>query len=87
MFADYDRDFTAIEFPTGDNTYVNGRLADLISKWLLTHKKIRRIVPLVGCAAHRLNLAVQHLVSKTVNKVWFDLNLKFHTLMVDLKTI
>ena len=87
MLADYDRDFTAIEFLTGDNAYVNGRLADLISKWLLTHKKIRRIVPLVGCAAHRLNLAVQHLVSKTVNKVWFDLILKIHTLMVDLKTI
>ena len=59
VLTEYGYDFTAIEFLTGDNAYVNGKLADLISQWLWNQKKLRRIVPLVGCAAHRLNLAVQ----------------------------
>ena len=34
VLAKYDRDFSAIEFMTGDNAYVNSCLADLISDWL-----------------------------------------------------
>jgi hypothetical protein len=63
---------------TGDNAYVNGRFADLISRWLLNKKRIRRVVPLVGCAAHRLNLAVQHLLSKDLHEIWHQLVQKVH---------
>jgi hypothetical protein len=68
VLAKYERDFPAIEFMTGDNAYVNSRLCNLISDWLWDKKKIRRVVPLIGCAAHRLNLAVQHLLSADVKR-------------------
>ena len=38
---------------------MNPRLANLISAWLLHECDIERTVPLVGCAAHRLNLGVK----------------------------
>jgi hypothetical protein len=87
VLAKYDRDFSAIEFMTGDNAYVNSRLCNLISDWLWDKKKIRRVVPLIGCAAHRLNLAVQHLLSADINPEWHELIQKVHALMSDLKTI
>ena len=72
---------------TCDNAYINSRLCNLISDWLWDKKKIRRVVPLIGCAAHRLNLAVQHLLSADVNPEWHELIQKVHALMSDLKTI
>ena len=87
VLAKYDRDFSAIEFMTGDNAYVNSRLCNLISDWLWDKKKNRRVVPLIGCAAHRLNLSVQHLFSADVNPEWHELIQKVHALMSDLKTI
>ena len=37
--------------------FINPRVADLVTDYLES-KKNDRVVPLVGCAAHRLNLGV-----------------------------
>ena len=87
VLAKYDRDFSATEFMTGDSAYVNSRLCSLISDWLWDKKKIRRVVPLIGCAAHRLNLAVQHLLSEDVSPEWHELIQKVRALVSDLRTI
>ena len=50
----YGYDFEAIEFITGDNSYVNQSLYTKIEDWLRLEKQIDRTVPLVGCALHRL---------------------------------
>ena len=47
----YFRTIKNLQFATGDNCSTNKRLADIIE------------IPLVGCASHRLNLAVQHFLS------------------------
>ena len=62
----YGLDLEAVEFVTGDNAYVNKSLCAKIEEWLLREKQIDRAVPLVGCASHRLNLAVQLMYSKQV---------------------
>ena len=49
-------DFNCIEFISGDNTACNPKLARLISQ-LLQHP-----VPLIGCASHKLNLAVEKFI-------------------------
>ena len=49
-------DFSCIEFISGDNTACNPKLARLISQ-LLGHP-----VPLIGCASHKLNLAVEQYI-------------------------
>jgi hypothetical protein len=51
-----DRDFSAIEFISGDNTGTNPKMARLITN-LVGHP-----VPLIGCASHKLNLAVEHFI-------------------------
>ena len=50
--------FENLEFISADNTNVNPRLADLVTDYLQS-RGIDRVVPLVGCAAHRLNLGVK----------------------------
>ena len=40
------------------NPFINPRLADLVTDYLQS-KGIDRVVPLVGCAVHRLNLGVK----------------------------
>lgn len=47
------RDFSALEFIAGDNTATNPKIARLITN-LVGHP-----VPLIGCASHKLNLAVE----------------------------
>ena len=71
--ARYGRTYEAIEFMVGDNAYVNGKLVDLISTWLWREKRIRRTVPLIGCAAHRLALAVKRLLSHESHPEWISL--------------
>eukprot|EP00644_Phytophthora_capsici_P016011 jgi/Phyca11/115609/e_gw1.28.288.1 len=48
----FNRDITSVVYLVGDNCAVNTRLSDLLS------------IPLVGCASHRLNLAVQDFMAK-----------------------
>ena len=55
----YGYDFEAIEFITGDSAYVNQSPCTKTEDWLHREKQTSRTVPLVGCASHRLNLAVQ----------------------------
>ena len=83
----YGHDFEAIEFITGDNAYVNQSLCTKIEAWLSRMKNIERTVPLVGCASHRLNLAIQLIYSDQVNPEYFRLIAKVQALMVELRTL
>jgi len=85
VLAVYNRDFSSVEFASGDNAYVNGRLIKLMSNWILEKKRIIRNIPLVGCSAHRLHLAVQALLSEEED--WNHVIQKVHSLMVDLRSI
>ena len=53
-------DFNAVEFISGDNTSVNPRLARLIEELMGAP------VPLIGCASHKLNLAVDFFVDQAM---------------------
>ncbi len=55
----YDKTYDSIQFITADNAAVNGRLCQLLTEYLSNLSSAPRLVPLVGCASHRLNLAVQ----------------------------
>ena len=83
----YGYDFEAIEFITGDNAYVNQSLCTKIEAWLFREKNIDRTVPLVGCASHRLNLAVQLIYSEEINPEYFRLIEKVQSLMLDLRSL
>lgn len=83
----YGRDFLALEFLTGDNAYVNGALCTKIELWIFRNKGVRRNVPLVGCASHKLNLAVQFLCSFEHKPKWFEAISRVHALMVNLKSL
>lgn len=83
----YGLDFEAIEFITGDNAYVNQSLCTKIEDWLLREKQIQRTIPLVGCASHRLNLAVQLIYSVQVNPVYSQMVDKVQALMIDLRSL
>ena len=83
----YGCDFSAVEFVTGDNAYVNQSLCTKIESWLARVKNIVRVIPLVGCASHRLNLAVQLIYSERVNPLYFRLVQKVQALMIDLRTL
>ena len=87
VLASYDRDFSALEFLTGDNAYVNGALCTKIETWIFRSKGIHRCVPLVGCVSHKLNLAVQFLCSEDQNPVWSAAILRVQALMVSLKSL
>jgi hypothetical protein len=56
-------DFNAIEFICGDNASCNPKLARLIGD------HIDQPVPLIGCASHKLNLAVVHHVETSYQVV------------------
>ena len=71
--AFYFRTIKNLQFATGDNCSTNKRLADIME------------IPLVGCASHRLNLAVQDFLS-----LYPDTNIlltKVNVLMKDLKRL
>jgi hypothetical protein len=71
-------DFNAIEFISGDNTSVNPRLARLIEE------HIGVPVPLIGCASHKLNLAVDIFVDQAI---YAPLVTKVANLMKQLRTL
>jgi len=79
------RNFESVEFLSGDNTAVNPRLANLITAFLAT-KNIIRTIPLVGCAAHRLNLGVQQFFQPTT-ATYHDHVYMVNKLMVSLGTL
>lgn len=78
----YGKQFDAIEFMCGDNAYVNGALCDLIEAYL-SRCDILRCVPLVGCASHRLNLAVQKLYAEDTQ--YYTVVQNVTELMIDLR--
>ena len=59
----YGKSYMSLEFLCGDNCGVNKKLADAITSY---YKEAGhdRILPLLGCYSHRLNLAVQSLYDK-----------------------
>ena len=82
----FDRSYESIEFLSGDNTNVNPRLANLISDWLLRERDIERTVPLVGCAAHRLNLGVKTYYQHE-DAIYYPHIKAVNNLMVNLMTL
>ena len=85
VLESYGKCFECIEFMSGDNAYVNGALCDKLQNWLKVNKDIDRIIPLVGCACHRLNLAVKQLYK--TGTVEGEVVKKIHNLMVVLSTM
>lgn len=86
VLAQYDRCFDHIEFICGDNCSVNGALVDKISDWLVRERRIQRKVPLVGCASHRFNLAVQGLYEPPESK-YHAVVKKMKLLITELRTL
>jgi len=85
VLESYGKGFDSIEFLSGDNAYVNSALCNKLQVWLQENKGITRVVPLVGCACHRLNLAVKHLYKAGTRNG--ELVQKVHNLMVELMTL
>ena len=65
---------------------MNPRLANLISDWLLRERDIERTVPLVGCAAHRLNLGVKTYYQHE-DAIYYPHIKAVNNLMVNLMTL
>jgi len=68
----------------GDNCAVNKSLCDKIEEWIFREKSIIRTVALVGCASHRLNLAIEDYLTENGYDVIIG---KVHELMVSLRTL
>ena len=81
----YNRTFDAVQFIFADNVSVNGPLCDLLSQFLSNTQHIPRLVPLVECASHRLNLAVKSIYE--TNEHYWDLVAKIDDLMKSLNTL
>jgi hypothetical protein len=86
VLSRYDREFQHIEFLCGDNCAVNGLLSDKISAWLSREKNIVRRIPLIGCASHRLNLAVSSLY-KQPGSDYYEVVKKVNLLISELRTL
>ena len=85
VLESYGRTYADIEFISGDNASVNGRLADLLQSWLREKRGINRVIPLIGCASHRLNLAVQSLYAEGTD--FYNAVNKVNSLMVELGSL
>ncbi len=85
LLTDMGRTWQSVEFLSGDNTSVNPRLANLVTDFILREYGVRRTIPLVGCASHRLNLAVQSLYEP--GTVHHDLLKKVNEVMNELNTL
>ena len=83
--ASYGHDFSSVEPLAGDDAYVDGALRTKIEGRIYRNKGVRRSVPLVGCASHKLSLAVQSLCSE--NPIWSAAILRVHNLTVSLKSL
>ena len=82
----YDRDFDSLEGLGSDNAEVNKRLAYLITAYLKDELHIDRPIVLLGCASHRLSLAVKWFCSADNNEDYERLIKLLHDLMIALKT-
>lgn len=71
-----------IDFICGDNCAVNRKMAELITEEIEIRHDDPWVVPLVGCASHRLNLARQKMFEK--HSVLID---KIDDIMKQLKTL
>ena len=82
VLAVFDKSFAALLFLSGDNASVNVRLSDLITR-NLRESGVEKIVPLIGCASHRLNLAVKAYIKANYKELMEEV----HALMADLRTM
>ena len=82
----YDRDFDSLEGLGSDNAEVNKRLAYLITAYLKDELHIDRPIVLLGCASHRLSLAVKWFCSAENDEHYERLIKLLHDLMIALKT-
>jgi len=82
----YNRDYDSIEALASDNAEYNLKLANLIQEYLRREMGIVRVIALLGCASHRLNLAVKWFCSEDNNVEYERLIKKIHNLMVSLRT-
>lgn len=82
----YGKSFENLEFLSGDNCSVNKRLVEGISQWYVDNEKPVRILPLVGCGSHRLNVVIQKLWSEQGTR-YFIPTQKVHKLHVALRTL
>ena len=80
VLESYSEYYDCIEFMSGDNVFINGALCDKLQDWLKVDKDIDRIIPLVGCAFYRLNLAVKQLYK--TGTIEGEVVKKIHNLMV-----
>ena len=85
VLESYGKGYDCIEFMSGDNAYVNAALCDKLEDWLKANMNIDRVIPLVGCACHRLNLAAKQLYKTGTAEG--DIVKKVHNLMVALGTL
>ena len=86
VLSKFGRQLDSLEFLSGDNCSVNGLLAAKITQWLRDEKKLNVLVPLVGCASHRLNLAVR-LLYEGQSSPYHAIVKKVNELMVELRTL
>ena len=70
----------------GDNASVNRLLANRIKELLRNNKNISREAPLIRCASHKLNLAIQGLYS-VGTPAFLAVVEKVHKLMIELGTL
>jgi len=82
VLALFDKSFADLLFLSGDNASVNVRLSELITK-NLRDSGSEKIVPLIGCASHRLNLAVRAYIKANYKELMEEV----HALMADLRTM
>ena len=82
VLAVFENSFAALLFLSGDNASVNVRLSDLITR-NLREPGVEKIVPLIGCASHRLNLAVRAYIKANYKELMEEV----HALMADLRTM
>lgn len=81
VLARYDKSYESLEFMCGDNAAVNQSLCNLLTS------KVGRQVPLIGCASHRLNLAVENIYDRTKNPSNYRLVEMVAELMIVLRTM
>ena len=69
----YHKSFENLDFITGDNCSVNKLLVKGNTEWYRTNKNIDRVLPLMGCASRKMNLAVQRLWKKETDRITISL--------------
>jgi hypothetical protein len=86
VLGKYGRDYDSLEGLGSDNAEVNKRLADLITVYLRDELGINRPIVLLGCASHRLSLAVKWICSADNNDDYEIVIKLLHDLMTVLRT-